>query len=117
LEELVGEIWDEHDEKVIEIQKVGEKQYVVSGKASVSKLFDELDIDDEIEAQTVNGWSMNELEKIPEVGDVFETEKLRCEVIETDGKIIGSLSVTDLRESDDDEDGDKSKPVQTEIKF
>jgi CBS domain containing-hemolysin-like protein len=117
LEEIVGEIWDEHDEKVIEIQKVGEKQYVVSGKASVSKLFDELDIDDEIEAQTVNGWSMNELEKIPEVGDVFETEKLRCEVIETDGKIIGSLSVTDLRESDDDEDGDKSKPVQTEIKF
>ena len=42
---------------------------------------------------------------------------MRC-FREMDGKIIGSLSVTDLRESEDDgEDGEKSKAFQTEIKF
>ena len=95
------------------------KEYIVSGKANVSKLFDELDIDAEIEAQTVNGWTINELEKIPTVGDVFETESLRVEVIEMDGKIIGNVRVKDLRESEDgdgDEDG-KDKIEQTEIKF
>ncbi len=119
LEEIVGEIWDEHDEKVIEIQKIGDKEYIVSGKANVSKLFDELDIDAEIEAQTVNGWTINELKKIPAVGDVFETESLRVEVVDMDGKIIGNVRVKDLRESeDDDEDKDeKDKAEQTEIKF
>lgn len=120
LEEIVGEIWDEHDEKIVEIQRVGDKEYIVSGKANVSKLFDELDIDDEIEAQTVNGWTMDELEKIPEVGDVFEDERLRVEVLEMDGRRIENVRVTDLRESEDDGDGDdddKKKPVQTEIKF
>ena len=119
LEEIVGEIWDEHDEKVVEIQKIGDREYIVSGKANVSKLFDELDIDDEIEAQTVNGWTMDELEKIPEVGDVFEDERLRVEVLEMDGRRIENVRVTDLRESEDDGDGedDKPRPVQTEIKF
>ena len=119
LEEIVGEIWDEHDEKVVEIQKIGDREYIVSGKANVSKLFDELDIDDEIEAQTVNGWTMDELEKIPEVGDVFEDGRLRVEVLEMDGRRIENVRVTDLRESEDDGDGedDKPRPVQTEIKF
>jgi len=120
LEEIVGEIWDEHDEKVVEIQKIGDKEYIVSGKANVSKLFDELDIDDEIEAQTVNGWTMDELEKIPEVGDVFEDGRLRVEVLEMDGKRIENVRVTDLRESESDgdtDDGRKSEPVQTEMKF
>ena len=119
LEEIVGEIWDEHDEKVVEIQRIGEKEYIVSGKANLSKLFDELEIDEEIEAQTVNGWTMAELEKIPNIGDTFETELLRVEVLEMDGKRIENVRVTDLRESDDDDDdkNDDNKAVQTEIKF
>ncbi|MBR1529749.1 MAG: HlyC/CorC family transporter, partial [Oscillospiraceae bacterium] len=40
LEELVGEIWDEHDEIVREISKVGENTFVVSGKANVEKVFE-----------------------------------------------------------------------------
>ena len=118
LEEIVGEIWDEHDEKIVEIQKTGEKEYIVSGKANVSKLFDELDIDGDTEAQTVNGWTMGELEKIPEVGDVFEDERLRVEVLEMDGKRIENVRITDLRESDDEEDGDddKARSAETDMK-
>jgi len=63
---------------------------------------------------------MDELEKIPEVGDVFEDGRLRVEVLEMDGKRIENVRVTDLRESESDgdtDDGRKSEPVQTEMKF
>ena len=117
LEEIVGEIWDEHDEKVVEIRKVNDKEYIVSGKANLSKLFDELEIDEEIEAQTVTGWLMSELEKVPDVGDSFETDKLRVEVLMMDGKRIENIRVTDLRESESDEDGEEEELEQTKIKF
>ncbi len=50
LEELVGEIWDEHDEVVQEIVQISEREYKFSGRASVKKLFDLMDEEDESEA-------------------------------------------------------------------
>ena len=108
IEEIVGEIWDEHDEKVVEIEKTGEKEYIVSGMANISKLFDELDIDEELEAQTVNGWTMTELGKVPSVGDVFENYGLKVSVLNMDGKRIENVHITDMRENED-EDKDEDK--------
>lgn len=107
LEEIVGEIWDEHDEIIEEIKEVGENEYVVSGKANTEKLFDELDIDlgDEIDAVTVGGWAMEVLGKIPEVGDTFEEHGVAVEVLEMDGRRVESVHVLDKRE-DEDEDAD-----------
>ena len=102
LEEIVGEIWDEHDEKVIEIQKVSEKEYIVSGKANISKFFDELEIDDEPDAQTVNGWTMTSLGRIPAEGDTFERMGLKVSVIKMDGKRVENLHVFDMRESEEE---------------
>ena len=107
LEEIVGEIWDEHDEKVMEIEKTAEREYLVSGMANLSKLFDELDISEEYEAQTVNGWTMTVLGKLPEEGDVFEELGLRVEVLKMDGKRIEHVKVTDLRENEDESDGEE----------
>ena len=106
LEEIVGDIWDEHDEIVEEIKEVGEGEYIVSGKANIEKFFDELDVDEdeELEALTVNGWAMDALGKIPEVGDVFEANGLSVEVLEMDGRRIENLRVTDIREDDSDEE-------------
>ena len=106
LEEIVGDIWDEHDEIVEEIKEIGEGEYIVSGKANIEKFFDELEIeeDEELEALTVNGWAMDALGKIPEVGDVFEANGLSVEVLEMDGRRIENLHVSDTREADD-EDG------------
>ena len=104
LEQIVGDIWDEHDEKIEELQKVSDTEYIVSGMASISKLFDELDVDEETEAQTVNGWTMSVLEKLPEVGDSFSHGGLEVEVIKTDGRRIEDLRVRDLREFSTDED-------------
>ena len=110
LEEIVGEIWDEHDEIIEEITKISEKEYIVSGMANVSKVFDLFDIDDdEIEAQTVNGWAMATLGKIPELGDSFESNGLAVEILEMDDKRVENLRIIDIREEEDEEDEDRRK--------
>ena len=104
LEEIVGEIWDEHDEKIIEIQEIAEKEYIVSGKANVSKFFDALEINEEPEAQTVNGWVMTALGKIPQENDTFESSGLQVKVLKMDGKRIENIHVLDIRMSEEEED-------------
>lgn len=104
LEEIVGEIWDEHDEKIIEIQEIAEKEYIVSGKANVSKFFDTLEINEEPEAQTVNGWVMTALGKIPQENDTFESSGLQVKVLKMDGKRIENIHVLDIRMSEEEED-------------
>ena len=112
LEEIVGEIWDEHDEIIEEIKKVGECEYIVSGMANLEKLFEELDIelDEEMDAITVNGWAMNILDRIPEEGDSFEELGLTVRVLKMDGRRIEDLHILDNRasEADGDEDADQS---------
>ena len=109
LEEIVGEIWDEHDEIIEEIKEIGEKEFIISGMTSISKFFDFFDIDEECDAATVNGWAMTVLSKIAEVGDTFEALGLQVEVLEMDGKRIENLKVVDVRVSEEDEDEESDK--------
>lgn len=103
LEEIVGEIWDEHDEVVEEIKQVEEKEYIVSGMASISKLFDLLEIDLETESTTVNGWAMEELGKVPEVKDKFTSDLgLEVEILTMDGKRVEELRIIDIRKSEEE---------------
>lgn len=97
LEELVGEIWDEHDEVSQEIEKKSDTEYVVSGITNVEKLFECLDMEaeeGEIKAVTVSGWVMNCLEKIPEQDDVFEYQNLTVKVLEMDDKRVEKIFIT-----------------------
>jgi len=111
LEEIVGEIWDEHDEIVEEIKEIGEGEYIVSGMANLEKLFEELDIeiDEELDAMTVNGWAMSILERIPEEGDSFEELGLTVKVLKMDGRRIEDLHILDNRSVESDEDDDESE--------
>ena len=111
LEEIVGEIWDEHDEVIEEIKEIGEKEYIVSGKANTDKLFSLLDIttDTESDLVTINGWAMEALGRLPEVGDVFEEFGLKVEVLELDGRRIENVHVTDLRTDEEDDDDDEKE--------
>ena len=106
LEEIVGEIWDEHDEIIEEIKEVGEGEYIVSGMANLEKLFEELEIelDEELDAMTVNGWAMKILERIPEEGDSFEELGLTVKVLKMDGRRIEDLHILDNRAKDDESD-------------
>ena len=108
LEEIVGEIWDEHDEIVEEIKEIGDGEYIVSGMANLDKLFEELDIDldEELDAMTVNGWAMSILDRIPEEGDSFEELGLTVRVLKMDGRRIEDLHILDNRAAESDEDED-----------
>ena len=114
LEEIVGEIWDEHDEIVEEIKQVDDKEYVVSGKANIDKFFSTIDLDEETDTTTVGGWVMEELGRIPEVGDKFEALGLCVEVVEMDGRRVESVKILDCRSEDDEEDGKRSEESETD---
>lgn len=110
LEQIVGDIWDEHDEIIEEIKQIGEKEYIVSGKANTEKFFSLLDLDEEVDSVTINGWAMEALAKMPEVGDEFEAFGLSVKVLEMDGRRIENLQVIDNRpEEDTEEDSHKEK--------
>ncbi|MBR6444329.1 MAG: HlyC/CorC family transporter [Firmicutes bacterium] len=73
VEELVGEIYDEHDAVVSqEIIPLQNGSYRVMGSANMSKILDYFGIDEELDVVTANGWAAMCLDKIPEVGDRFE---------------------------------------------
>ena len=116
LEEIVGDIWDEHDEIVEEIKLLDDKEYEVSGMTNIEKLFDELDMDpdDELDASTVNGWAMAVLEKIPEENDEFEYRGLEVKVLKMDERRVETLLVKDCRPSDDEEDDEKDDAEEAE---
>ncbi len=88
LEELVGEIWDEHDRVEQEVEKISDGEYLVSGKADVEKLFHMLGRKEEFEVLTVAGWVMNVLGKVPEEGEHFEDETMEVRVEKMNGKRV-----------------------------
>lgn len=113
IEEIVGEIWDEHDERIDEIKEIGEKEYIISGKANLEKVFDMFDIDEQPEVLTVNGWAMMILGRIPQEGDAFEQCGLSVEVLKMNGRRIENLHITDVR-VDEEEEKEKSKKDKPE---
>ncbi len=103
LEELVGEIWDEHDEVVHEIEPISEQEYIVSGKANVEKLFEYLHKEQEFDVLTVNGWVMEMLGRVPAEGDYFESENLKVKVLQMTGKRIEKIHISVQPETEDRE--------------
>ena len=103
LEEIVGDIWDEHDNIEVDVSELSEGEYIISGKANISKVFDEIDIDVEPEALTVNGWAMDALGRIPTEGDEFEADGLHAKVLKMNGKRIENLRVIKIAPKEDEE--------------
>ncbi len=84
LEELVGEIWDEHDEEEILYGKIAEDEYWVDGKCDLEEFFDlyglETDEDD-FESNTVGGWVTEKYGGIPPVGEILRFKFLEIKVV------------------------------------
>ena len=93
LEELVGEIWDEHDEIIRSVEKFSDDEFLVLGNANVDKLLELLGYDEETEAVTVNGWIMNELQKLPEKGDSFRFHEWQITVMEMEERRVKSARI------------------------
>ncbi|MBQ2898285.1 MAG: HlyC/CorC family transporter [Oscillospiraceae bacterium] len=104
LEELVGEIWDEHDE-IEEDMSESKGVYTVSGSMDPEELFEELEMDiEEVPYATLSGWIMDELNKVPEVGDTFENSGYRFTVETVDGMRVDTAVVEKLEAAAESEE-------------
>jgi len=88
LEELVGEIWDEHDEITEDFLKLDDGTYRIACGADVDELFEFFALTGEAESSTVSGWIMEQLGKIPDEGDSFDYENLTITVSKTDQRRV-----------------------------
>lgn len=104
LEELVGEIWDEHDEVQSEITQISDNEYKVLGSTSMNDLCDYFDLGDiETESTTVGGWVMDMLGKVPNMGDEITYQRLQLSVVKTEFRRITELKVVILPEENEEE--------------
>lgn len=97
LEELVGEIWDEHDEVVEYFQQVGERQVKVSCSADLEDFLERFDPEedaDDYDFTTVSGWVSHQLGHIPEAGETFAYKGLAVTVTRTDPRRALEIRVT-----------------------
>ena len=88
LEELVGEIWDEHDEIIESIHQISDTCFLVSGRANLEKTFSYLDIEYECDAVTVSGWIIDEMGKIPHAGESFHWKNLQVMITKADNRRV-----------------------------
>ena len=93
IEELVGEIWDEHDEVINDFEQVDENTYRVMGNASLEKMFRLLGIPEESESSTVGGWVISEFGYIPHQGESREIGNLSVVVSQCDSRRVLEVQV------------------------
>ena len=96
VEELVGEIWDEHDEVIEEFQKQPDGSYLISCNANLTDLYDLFSIKGESDSTTVSGWVMEEVGRVPEEGDHFVYEDLDVTVTKVDHRRVMEIRVVVL---------------------
>jgi magnesium and cobalt transporter len=96
LEELVGEIEDEHDIDEEEIIKISQNIYTADAKVEIEDFteFFNLNIDPlEIDAETLGGFIISELGVLPKKGDVIKIENLSIKVTHADDRKIDKVQI------------------------
>jgi putative hemolysin len=89
LEEIVGEIRDEYDVETEPVVDEGNGSYVFSAKVSFDEVRDRLGVDIEPEGfETVGGYVLTRLGRVPAVGETFELDGLAVEVLEAERRRI-----------------------------
>ena len=106
LEELVGDIWDEHDEVVEELKEIDENTFHVDGMMNFEDFCEEFDIEAESQAISVGGWASEQLEKIPDIGDSFEFENLNITVSDMD---VNRVSLLEIKKKPEETEEDSEK--------
>jgi CBS domain containing-hemolysin-like protein len=89
LEEIVGEIRDEYDVESETVTDEGNGTFVFSGKVSVDEVRDRLNVDIEREGfETVGGYLLSHLGRMPYVGETIDIDGLSFEVLEVERRRI-----------------------------
>ena len=113
LEELVGEIWDEHDEEEVLYGKIAEGEYWVDGKCSLDaffELYEGLEEDGEdCDSNTVGGWVTEMCGEIPPIGKVLRYEYLEIKIVKATKQKVLKVRVNALEDDEEIENAKKER--------
>ena len=107
IEELVGEIYDEYDEEVVEIKENEDGSYLISGATEIDNFFEKFELYDEEEkfdANSVGGWVTEVIGEIPITGRSFEYKNLSVKVTKTTRKKVLEIKVIKNEKTEDIEE-------------
>ncbi|MBQ8393366.1 MAG: HlyC/CorC family transporter [Clostridia bacterium] len=105
IEELIGDVFDEHDEVTNEYLELSDGRFKVDCGADLDDFFDKFNVvidSEEDMPQTVNGFIMKELESFPQVGDGFEYRNLKIEISKIGPKRVEEILVEIIKQEEED---------------
>ena len=103
LEELVGDIWDEHDEVQEDFKELSDNTYLVDCMINLDDFCQRFDVELESESVSLGGWVMEQLGGIPSVGEEFRFRNMNVVVTEMDDHRVSYVTVTVLQEDTQEE--------------
>ena len=92
LEELVGEIWDEHEEAEVLLRRIAPDTYLIDASMDFEEFAEYFKLNDESEMVSVSGWVMEQFGRVPEQGDQLTYKGLEIEVTK-----VGNHHVDEIR--------------------
>ena len=105
LEELVGEIWDEHDEEEVYYGVIQEDEYWVSGKCDLEAFFELYELEhygEEFDSNTIGGWVTEQFGGIPPIGEIIKYKNLEIKIVKATKQKV--LKVRSKRVEDSEEE-------------
>ena len=100
LEELVGEIWDEHDEVIETFHRNADGSYTIACSADLSVLYELSSLKGKCDSATVSGWVLEQIGRIPEEGDSFDYENLHVTITKIEHRRVLEINVQVAREEE-----------------
>ena len=101
LEELVGDIWDEHDEVIEIFRKQPDGSYVIACSADLDDMYDLFQVKGACGAATVSGWVLEQVGRVPEPGDQFQAEGLDVTVTKVEHRRVLEIQVQVLEKREE----------------
>lgn len=106
IEELIGDVFDELDEVVLDYHQISETEYQVDGDMNIYDFLELIEYDDrdfESEYTTVGGWCTDMLQKFPETGETFDFANITVTILDVDKMRVGNIKV-DIHPVEDEEE-------------
>ena len=107
IEELVGEIWDEHDEVETPVRQIAEDTFVADGSADIAELFDVMKIDERLledaDTVTVSGWVMEQFGHIPQAGETVTVDRMEISVLKAGPKLVEEAQFRLVAEAEEED--------------
>lgn len=107
IEELIGDVFDEHDEVTNDYKELPDGSFIVKCSADLDDFLNKFEIsvnDDEDLPQTVNGFIMKELGTFPQVGDSFNYQTLKIDIKKISSKRVEEIQVSVIKNEEQTEE-------------